>query len=172
MVRVAAGRRAPIFQPQHPEGDVRVQDIMSEAVQTISPATEAEDAWTLMRTKGIRHLVVTEGRRIVGLVSDRDLGGRRGASVRKSQTVRDLMTEAVVTVPPTAPVRKAANLMRGRSIGSLVVGVEGRVVGIITVADLLELIGRGVERPVAATSRWTLKHRAPHRPRVRADGVW
>jgi CBS domain-containing protein len=92
--------------------------------------------------------------------------------VRKNQTVRDLMTEAVVSVPPTTTVRKAANLMRGRSIGSLVVGVEGRVVGIITVADLLELIGRGVERPVAATSRWTLKHRAPHRPRVRADGVW
>jgi CBS domain-containing protein len=82
------------------------------------------------------------------------------------------MTEAVVTVPPTTPVRKAANLMRGRSIGCLVVSVAGRAVGIITVADLLELIGRGIERPVATTTRWTLKHRAPHRPRARATGVW
>jgi acetoin utilization protein AcuB len=145
---------------------------MSEAVQTISPAAEAEDAWNLMRTRRIRHLVVTEGRRIIGVVSDRDLGGRRGTSVRKNQTVRDLMTEAVVSVPPTTTVRKAANLMRGRSIGCLVVSVAGRVVGIITVADLLELIGRGTERPVAATTRWTLKHRAPHRPRVKAVGVW
>jgi acetoin utilization protein AcuB len=154
------------------EGDVRVQDIMSQAVQTVTPATEAEDAWTLMRTRGIRHLVVTEGRRIIGVVSDRDLGGRRGASLRTNQTVRDLMTESVVTVPPTTPVRKAANLMRGRSIGCLVVSVAGRAVGIITVADLLELIGRGTERPVAATTRWTLKHRAPHRRRARAAGVW
>jgi CBS domain-containing protein len=154
------------------EGDVRVQDIMSEAVQTVTPATEAGDAWILMRAKGIHHLVVTEGRRIIGVVSDRDLGGRQGAAVRKNQTVKDLMTEDVVTVAPATPVRKAANLMRGRSIGSLVVGVGARVVGIITVADLLELIGRGVERPVAATSRWTLKHRAPHRPRVKATGAW
>jgi acetoin utilization protein AcuB len=154
------------------EEDVRVQDIMSEAVQTISPAVDAEDAWTVMRTRRIRHLVVTEGRRIVGVLSDRDLGGRRGASVRKNQTVEDLMTEAVASVPPTTPVRKAANLMRGRSIGCLVVAVAGRVVGIVTVADLLELIGRGVERPVAATTRWTIKHRAPHRRRVKAAGTW
>jgi acetoin utilization protein AcuB len=125
-----------------------------------------------MRTRGIRHLVVTEGRRVIGVVSDRDLGGRQGAAVRKNQTVGDLMTKAVVTVAPTTPIRKAANLMRGRSIGSLVVGVGARVVGIITVADLLEVIGRGVERPVAATRRWTLKHRAPHRPRVKAVGAW
>jgi acetoin utilization protein AcuB len=145
---------------------------MSEAVQTTSLATEAEDAWNLMRTKRIHHLVVTDRRRVVGVVSDRDLGGRRGTSVRKNQTVKDLMTEAVVSVPPTTPVRKAANLMRGRSIGCLVVSVAGRPVGIITVADLLELIGRGMERPVAATTRWTLKHRAPHRRRAKATGMW
>jgi CBS domain-containing protein len=82
------------------------------------------------------------------------------------------MSEAVVTVPPTTPVRKAANLMRGRSIGCLVVSVAGRALGIITVADLLEAIGRGSQRPVAATTRWTLKHRAPHRHRTKASGVW
>ena len=82
------------------------------------------------------------------------------------------MTEAVVSIPPTTPIRKAANLMRGRSIGCLVVVLAGRVHRIVTVADLLELIGRGVERPVAATTRWTLKHRAPHRRRVKAAGAW
>jgi CBS domain-containing protein len=145
---------------------------MSLPVQTISPATEAEDAWNLMRARRLHHPVVTDGRRIIGVVSDRDLGGRRGASARRNQTVSDLMTEAVVTVPPTTTVRKAANLMRGRSIGSLVVGVAGRIVGIVTVADLLELIGRGTERPVAATTRWTLEHRVPHRRRVKAGGAW
>jgi CBS domain-containing protein len=171
MVRVAARTLCSELRQQL-EGNVRVQEIMSEAVQTTSPATAAEEAWNLMRIKRIHHLVITEGRRIIGVVSDRDLGGRRGTSVRKNQTVKDLMTEAVVTVPPTTPVRKAANLMRGRSIGCLVVSVAGRAVGIITVADLLELIGRGVERPVATTTRWTLKHRAPHRRRAEAAGVW
>jgi CBS domain-containing protein len=153
------------------EGDVRVQDVMTEAVQTVSPAMGAEDAWNLMRAKRIHHLVVTEGRHIVGILSDRDVGGRQGAPVRKNHTVGDLMTERVVTVPPTTPVRKAANLMRGRSIGCLVVALGRRAVGIVTVADLLELIGRGTERPVASTTRWTLKHRATRRPRTRAMGA-
>jgi CBS domain-containing protein len=145
---------------------------MSEKVETVSPATPAEEAWNVMRVKGIHHLVVTEGRRIVGLLSDRDAGGRGGASIRRNHTVADLMTEKVVTVPAATTVRKAANLMRGRSIGCLVVASAGRATGIVTVADLLELIGRGLDRPVAATTRWTLKHKAPHRPRHSATGVW
>ena len=151
---------------------MRVKDIMTAGVETVSPAAAAEEAWNVMRLKGIHHLVVTEGRRIAGIVSHRDLGGRQGASVRKNRAVSDLMTQGVLIVPPDTPVRKAANLMRGRSIGCLVVGTTARAVGIITVADLLELIGRGAERPVAATTRWTIKHRAPHRPQRRATGVW
>lgn len=151
---------------------MRVQDVMTPGVQTVSAMTTAEDAWNLMRTKRVHHLVVTDGRRVVGVLSDRDAGGRRGAPVRKDRTVADLMTERVVTVTPTTPVRKAANLMRGRSIGCLVVTSGDRVAGIVTAADLLELLGRGIDHPTAATKRWTLKHRAPHRKQHVATGVW
>jgi CBS domain-containing protein len=82
------------------------------------------------------------------------------------------MTRHVVTVEPSTTVKRAANLMRGRSIGCVVVANRGRVVGIVTVADLLELLGRGSTRPMAATKRWTLKHRTPHRKQVGATGVW
>ena len=131
----------------------RVQDVMTEGVQTIAPGAAAEDAWELMRLKRIHHLVVTEGAGIIGILSDRDAGGREGAPVRKNRTVADLMTEQVVIVPPATPIRKAANLMRGRSIGCLVVSDEGRVAGIVTVADLLTLLGRGEERPTTAGRR-------------------
>jgi acetoin utilization protein AcuB len=151
---------------------MRVQDVMTDLVETVPPALDAEEAWNQMRLKRIHHLVVVERGAVVGIVSDRDIGGRQGGSLRKSRTVRDLMSPRVVTVAPTTPVRKAANLMRGRSIGCLVVTQAGRPTGIVTVADLLELIGRGVERPVAETKRWTLKHRTPHRARSRAYGVW
>jgi len=70
------------------------------------------------------------------------------------------------------PIRKAANLMRGRSIGCLVVVDGARIVGIVTVSDLLELIGRGIDPPVAAAPRTTLDHRAPHRKQPHATGVW
>jgi CBS domain-containing protein len=151
---------------------MRVQDVMTEDVQTISPTNAAEDAWELMRRGGFHHVVVTRGSQVAGILSDRDAGGRQGASTRRGRTVEELMTRAVVTVGPTTTVRKAANLMRGRSIGCLVVTDRDRVVGIVTVADLLELLGRGSDRPVTSTQRWTLKHRTPHRKRRSATGMW
>ena len=119
---------------------MRVADVMSRAVQKVAPGTAAEEAWQLMRLKGIHHLVVADATSLVGVISTRDAGGRQGASVRRNRTVADLMTPDVVTVPPDMTVRKAANLMRGRSIGCLIVTDESRVVGIITVADLLLLL--------------------------------
>jgi acetoin utilization protein AcuB len=151
---------------------MRVQDVMTSGVQTVKPTGKADEAWELMRAKRIHHLVVTDGARIVGVLSDRDAGGRRGSSVRQGRTVADLMTEPAVTVTPDTTVRKAANLMRGRSIGCLVVERAGRAVGIVTVSDLLDLLGRGADRGVERVERWTLRHRAPHRKRHRSTGAW
>lgn len=145
---------------------------MTAGVQTISPDVAAGEAWEIMRRNRIHHLVVTRAGEVVGVLSDRDTGGRSGTAVRTARTAADLMTGRVVTVDPTTTVRKAANLMRGRSIGCLVVTDRRRVKGIITVSDLLELIGRGVERPVAETRRPTLHHRTPHQKRHTAYGVW
>lgn len=150
---------------------MRVQDVMTQAVQTVSPGSSAQDAWELMRQRGIHHLVVVRSARVVGVLSERDTGGRQSASARRGRTVEELMSGQVVTVPPSATVRKAANLMRGRSIGCLVVTDRGRVVGIITVSDLLELLGRGIDRP-ATDRRPSLRHRVPHRKQRTAAGVW
>jgi acetoin utilization protein AcuB len=146
---------------------------MTKVVMTVSPETPAETAWERMRLNRIHHLVVTRGSEIVGLISDRDAGGRRGAAVRQGRTVAELMTERPVTVSPDTPIRKAANLMRGRSVGSLVVtDSRGRLAGIVTVADLLDALGRGVEHPVSVAKRPALGHRVPHRKRHGAIGIW
>jgi acetoin utilization protein AcuB len=134
---------------------MRVQDVMTEGA--------AEDAWNTMRFNRIHHLVVTKGRQIVGVLSDRDAGGPRGASIRTNTVVADLMTAPAVTVEPTMTVRQAANVMRGRSIGCLVVVKSSHPIGIVTVSDLLELVGRGLDRGAATTKRRILSHRAPHR---------
>jgi CBS domain-containing protein len=151
---------------------MRVQDVMTEDVRTISPSSTAEQAWNLMRAHRIHHLVVTDGPQIVGLVSDRVIGGAREAAVRKIRVVADLMTTPAVTVEPGATLREVANLMRGRSIGCVVVTEGGRAIGILTVSDLLELIGRGLDRGTARTKRWTLKHRAPHRKAKQPRHAW
>jgi acetoin utilization protein AcuB len=111
------------------------------------------------------------GRDVVGVLSDRDAGGRAGSNLRAQLRVRDLMTTDVATATPDITVRKAANLMRGRTIGCLPVLNRGKLVGIVTTSDLLELIGRGRERPTRPERR-VLHHRVPHRKVHRGAGLW
>jgi signal-transduction protein with cAMP-binding, CBS, and nucleotidyltransferase domain len=48
---------------------MRVQDVMTNRVHTVSPGIAAEDAWNMMRLRRIHHLVVTQANAIVGLLS-------------------------------------------------------------------------------------------------------
>jgi len=142
---------------------MRVQDVMTRRVETIDDQASAELAYDSMKVKGIRHLVVKHGSELVGVLSQRDLGVAEQGDFREKHIVSDLMNSHVVTAGPDMPVRQAANLMRGRSIGCLPVVEEGehkKLVGIVTVSDLLELLGRGVDRP-APGKRVNLNTRGP-----------
>lgn len=139
---------------------MRVEEFMTRRVETVSANESAEAALRRMRTKRIRHLVVMRGKELVGVVSDRDVGFAR------DRTVGDVMTAHVVSATTDMTIRKAANLLRGRSIGCLPVMEDGDLVGIVTTTDLLERIGRGAERPVSRGKRWTLKGRGPRRKSV------
>ncbi len=122
---------------------MRVYEVMSKSVETVQPQIAASEAKTRMRNRKIRHLVVTRGGQLQGIVSERDLGGAKLPKTLGKWTVADLMTSPVVTVTSRTPVRRAAAMMKGRSIGSLVVTSQnGNVAGIITVSDLLDLIAR------------------------------
>jgi len=56
--------------------------------------------------------------------------------------------------------------MRGRTIGCLPVVEEGRLAGIVTMADLLALLDAGADRPVRPPRRWVMKGRGPRRKAV------
>src|SRR5690606_36486450 len=113
------------------ETSMRLQEIMTTDVVSIGPDDTASSAWSLMERKGFRHLVVMDGKNLLGVISDRDLGGKKGATLRKGRTVRELMTPQAVTAKPGTTLRQAANVMRGRLIGSLPVMDDGRLVGIV-----------------------------------------
>lgn len=140
---------------------MRVQDVMTQPVETVSAGDLARNALRRMREERIHHLVATRDGKVVGVVSERDL--RALGDSRETMVVEDLMTFPAVTAEPETTLREAANLLRGRSIGCLPVLRKGKLVGIITITDLLELIGRGAERPVAKGKRWILKGRGPRR---------
>lgn len=137
---------------------LRLQDVMSTEVKTIAPGKSADEAWSLMEMNDIHHLVVVDGSEVVGVVSARDLGGKKGGAQRRGLRVEDIMHERPVTAAPTDTIRQAANKLRGHGIGCLPV-VDGRKVrGILTITDCLELIGRGAERPAGKGNRHPLTH--------------
>lgn len=137
---------------------------MSTNVKTVPTATSADAAYELMRRHGIHHLVVMDGNRPIGVVSERDLGGKKGAGVRRGVTVDEVMTPQVVSTTPDATIRQVANLLRGRGIGCLPVMEGGKLKGIITTSDLLAVIGRGAEKPRRRTDRPILRRKMGGKP--------
>lgn len=122
---------------------MRLLDIMSSPVATIESTEAAESAFNLMQERGIHHLVVTEKGKAVGVLSSRDLGGPRGLALRWAGTAGEIMTPHIYTAGPKTTVQEAANLLRGRAIGCLPVADGERIVGIVTITDLLDFLARG-----------------------------
>ena len=81
----------------------------------------------------------------------------------------DLMSRRVMTAAPTATVREAANLMRAREIGCLPIVEDLKLVGIVTLIDLAEVLGRGAQQSPAMTSRWKPTHGSKWKPVRRID---
>ena len=151
---------------------MRIFEVMSEDVATIEPTASAAAARELMRSKGINHLVVAKGHDLMGILSSRDIPDEAVRGRRGGKTVEDLMHTSVVTAGPNMLLTRAANLMDGRSVGSLVVMARGRVVGIVTVTDLLRLVGKGAGRQPKRAARPTLRTTVPHRKQHGAGGAW
>jgi CBS domain-containing protein len=140
---------------------------MSKRVQTIDMNEKAESAWNLMKWRRIHHVVVTDGPgQIVGVISARDLGGADREEARKVRPVAGMMTAYAVKAVPQMPVKQAANVMRGWNIGCLPVVDEGRLVGIVTVSDLLRIVSEGSEE----TAKKAAAKKAPRRKAAKAAG--
>ncbi|MCI0652609.1 MAG: CBS domain-containing protein [Planctomycetes bacterium] len=115
---------------------------MTKKVESITEDCSAAEAWHFMRAHRFHHLVVKRGAAVVGVISERDLGGRNGRAVREGKSIGDLMTPFALTADPRTPVVSAARLLRGRSLGCLPVMRRDKLLGIVTLTDLLDLVGK------------------------------
>ena len=120
---------------------------------TKQPATVATDcpigvALVRMRRAEVRHLLVLDADRLVGIVSHRDWSrvqaGEIGAGWER-QPVAGIMTEDPVTVAPETPVITAARVLLERKIGCLPVREGEAIVGIFTTSDALEALLSALE---------------------------
>ena len=135
---------------------MQVKEVMSRQVISIDASDSCLEAVGRMHRSRVRHLpVVDRGKRLLGIITDRDLrhhlfspavfpalGMSSMDALLKATSVADLMTTDVVTVGPDETLGEAARLMLERKVGSLPVLEDGRVVGILTETDMLRLIVR------------------------------
>jgi CBS domain-containing protein len=110
------------------------------AVYTITPAASVYDAVKLMAEKGIGALVVVEGEKIVGMITERDYARKIVLMARSSKdtAVRDIMTTSVRYVLPGQTSEECMVLMTEHRLRHLPVIDKGKLIGLISIGDLVK----------------------------------
>jgi CBS domain-containing protein len=111
---------------------------MTRGARSITSNTPLSEALELMQAMDVRHLPVVQDERVIGIVSDRDLRRAHGSNRDPQTPVDEVMSHNVVTIDPEKPLSYAAELMLARRIGAVPVVDDDRLVGIITLTDLLD----------------------------------
>jgi len=135
---------------------MKVRELMSGAPITVSPDTTVFEARRLMLKERIRHLLVTEHRRLVGIITDRDIrlnlpSQATSLSVWEVNyllarlTVGQAMTKSVIITGPDRDARAAAQLMLEHKVGALPVLDGEHLIGILTETDILRAFARAPE---------------------------
>lgn len=125
-----------------PAPEPTVQEYMTASPETVARGSSLAAASKLMSDRGIRHLPVVEGGRLVGILSERDLHLlRKLREINLEQlTVDEAMTRDPYQVSPGARLDEAAAVMSRRKYGAAVVVDAGKVVGILTTTDALRAL--------------------------------
>ncbi len=115
-----------------------VRNWMTTNVVTIHKEASIQEALALMKQGSIRHLpVVDSAKNLIGWVTDADLRGVLIASMLEELSLEDVMVRKPVKTHPDAPIEEAARLLLSKKIGGLPVIEDGKLVGVITVVDIL-----------------------------------
>jgi CBS domain-containing protein len=119
---------------------MKIQDIMTSSIHSIGPTESIADAARSMAEHDIGALPVVEGRKVIGIVTDRDIAVRSVAgAISSNADVRRIMTDSVETCSPDAEVEDALELMSKEQIRRLpVCKADGELVGMVTLADAAE----------------------------------
>jgi len=160
---------------------MKVAELMTRDVVTVTPETSLKDAASLLSTRKISGVpVVDASGTVIGIFSEADIlakesgerprGGLLGwlleADVAlddkiRARTVGEAMTAPVITIAPNRPVHEAAARMVSESVNRLPVVEDGKLVGIVTRADLVRAftrtdaeIAREIETEILRRTLW------------------
>ena len=150
---------------------MNARDIMTRNVITVSPDTRVADIAQALAERHVSGVPVVDNGKVVGIVSEGDLvrrseigTDRRGGSwwlrlfrtespidfvKAHGQKARDIMTTKVLTVGEDAPVSEIADIFESKHIKRVPVVTNGKIVGIVSRANLVRAIASAGEKAVA-----------------------
>ena len=129
-----------------------VKHHMTTKVITARPDTSLWKAWDLLQKHHIRHLPVIQGKRLVGMITDRSLRQLMPSSLAPPEEldrfqawgaqvkVVDVMSRALFPVTPETPIREALRIILDRRVGCTPVLQGSTLIGILTTRDLLRAL--------------------------------
>lgn len=120
-------------------GMMLVRDVMSKDVKVVSPDSSVKEVVADMNKFNIGSIVVLEGDRPVGVISERDILRRvvEPCLAPESLTARQIMTSPVITIGEMASIEEAAKLMARKKVRKIPVMDKQKLVGILTFTDIV-----------------------------------
>ena len=119
-----------------------ILSLKGATVWSISPNATVYEAVQLMADKNVGAVLVTEGEKLVGIISERDYTRKvvlKGKS-SKTATVKEILSSHVIHVSPSHTVEDCMRLMTDHHVRHLPVLDEDKIVGIISIGDLVNWI--------------------------------
>ena len=117
-------------------------EIKNKEVWTIEPGASVYNAIAKMADKQIGALVITEGNKVVGIITERDYARKVILQDKSSKNtaVREIMTERVIYVQPNQKIEECMALMTEKRIRHLPVLDGDRLVGMISIGDVVRAV--------------------------------
>lgn len=132
--------------------DILIKDVMTTQLITIKETESIDSARQIFEKNKIRHIIVTDGDKLIGILSNHDLlrvsfGDTYGDdqttvddAIVNMLTVKDVMRHDPIFISPDSPIEDAIFVLLNRRFHSLPVVENNKVVGIVTTTDFLKLM--------------------------------
>jgi len=120
-------------------GIVLVRDVMAKDVKVVRPDTSVKEVVATMNKFDIGSIVVVQGDRPIGIITERDILRRlvEPCLAPETLTARQIMTSPVLTISEIADIEETARLMAKKGVKRLPVMNDGKLVGMVTYTDIV-----------------------------------